>query len=81
MIFSQLVLLFFVAVLAGTINSVAGGGSFFTVPTMIFSGILPIQANTTSTLGLLTGTTASIGAYRRELAQVGLKIIILLVST
>jgi uncharacterized membrane protein YfcA len=77
----QLVLLFFMAIIAGTLNSVAGGGSFFTVPTMIFSGILPVQANTTSTLGLWTGTAASIGAYRRELAQVRIKLIILLVST
>lgn len=81
MTFSQLVLLFFVAILAGTINSVAGGGSFFTVPTMMFSGILPVQANTTSTLGLWTGTAASMGAYRRELAHVGIKIIVLLVGT
>jgi uncharacterized protein len=76
----QLVFLFFVAILAGTLNSVAGGGSFFTVPTMMFSGILPVQANTTSTLGLWTGTAASIGAYRRELAQIRLKIMALLVS-
>ena len=81
MAFSQLVLLFCVAILAGTLNSVAGGGSFFTVPTMIFSGILPILANTTNTLGLWTGTVASLGAYRRELAQVRLKLMILLVST
>src|SRR2546430_2470990 len=81
MISSQLVTLFFVAILAGTLNSVAGGGSFFTVPTMIFSGMLPVLANTTSTVGLWTGTAASIGAYRRELAQVRLKITVLLVST
>ncbi len=80
MISSQLVTLFFVAIIAGTLNSVAGGGSFFTVPTMIFSGILPVLANTTSTVGLWTGTAASIGAYRRELAQVRLKIMVLLVS-
>src|SRR5436190_14967232 len=78
---SQLVSLFLVAILAGTVNSVAGGGAFFTVPTMIFSGMLPVLANTTNTLGLLAGTAASIGAYRRELAQVRLKIMVLLVST
>ena len=77
----QLVLLFFVAILAGTLNSVAGGGSFFTVPTMIFSGTLPVLANTTSTVGLWTGTAASISAYRHELAQIGLKVKVLLIST
>src|SRR5689334_22629735 len=81
MVLPQLVLLFFVAILAGTLNSVAGGGSFFTVPTMIFSGTLPILANTTSTVGLWTGTAASISAYRRELAQIRLKVKVLLIST
>ncbi len=77
----QLVLLFFVAILAGTLNSVTGGGSLLTVPTMIFSGMLPVLANTTSTIVIWPGVAASIGAYRRELAQVRLKLMILLVST
>ena len=63
MIFSQGVLLFLVAMVAGTLNSVAGGGSFFTVPVMIFTGMLPVQANTTSTVALWPGSAASIGAY------------------
>jgi uncharacterized membrane protein YfcA len=81
MVFSQAILLFFVAVLAGTLNSVAGGGSFFTVPTMIFVGMPPVQANTTSTVALWPGSAASIGAYRHELLQVRLGLIFLLVST
>ena len=58
----QLVPLFFVAILAGIVNSVAGGGSFFTVPTLVFSGILPVLANTTSTVGLWPGSAASLSA-------------------
>jgi uncharacterized protein len=81
MAFLQLVALFFVAMFAGILNSVAGGGSFFTVPMMIFSGILPVLANTTSTVGLWPGSAASLSAYRRELGQVHLKLILLLVST
>src|SRR2546429_7868983 len=81
MAFSQLVLLFCVAVLAGTLNSVAGGGSFFTVPTMIFTGMLPVQANTTSTVALWPGSAASIGAYWHELLQVRLRLMLLLVAT
>jgi len=81
MIFSQGVLLFLVALLAGTLNSVAGGGSFFTVPTMIFTGMPPVQANTTSTVALWPGSAASIGAYRRELLQVHLGLMFLLVGT
>ncbi len=81
MAFPQLVLLFFVAVLAGTLNSVAGGGSFFTVPTMIFTGMPPVQANTSSTVALWPGSAASIGAYWRELVQVRLGLMFLLVGT
>ena len=81
MIFSQGVLLFLVALLAGALNSVAGGGSFFTVPTMIFTGMPPVQANTTSTVALWPGSAASIGAYRRELLQVRRELLFLLVGT
>ena len=69
MVTSQVVLLFFMAILAGTLNSVAGGGSFFTVPMMIFVGMPPIQANATNTVALWPGSAASIGAYRHELLQ------------
>jgi len=58
------ILLFIAAMLGGTLNSVAGGGSFITVPSLIFSGVPPIQANTTSTVALwpLTlGITSLIG--------------------
>ena len=47
----MLLLLFAVAVLAGAINSVAGGGSFLTLPALLFAGVTPIVANATSTAG------------------------------
>lgn len=57
--------LFFAAVLAGIINSVAGGGSFITFPALIFAGISPILANTTNTAAVWPGTVASTVAYRK----------------
>ncbi len=54
--------------LAGVINSVAGGGSFLTFPALVFCGLPSITANATSTVALWPGTLASFGAYRRELA-------------
>lgn len=81
MVLPQFGLLFFVAILAGTLNAIAGGGSFFTVPTMIFSGMLPVLANTTSTVALWPGAVASIGAYRHELAQIHRQFLFLLVGT
>lgn len=60
--------LFTAAAAGGALNSVAGGGSFFTFPTLLFFGIPPVQANATSTVALWPGSLASVGAYRRELA-------------
>jgi uncharacterized protein len=57
--------LFFAAVIAGTINSVAGGGSFITFPALIFTGMAPIAANATNTAAVWPGTVASTVAYRR----------------
>jgi uncharacterized protein len=61
------VLLFFIAMVGGTLNSVAGGGSFFTLPTLIFTGIPAIPANATSTVALWPASLASAGAYSKEL--------------
>src|SRR5579883_729085 len=62
-------LLFGAAVLAGALNSVAGGGSFFSFPALLFTGVLPIPANATSTVALWPGSLASAGAYRRRLPR------------
>ena len=62
-------LLFFAAVVAGAINSVAGGGSFISFPSLLFIGIPPVNANATNTVALWPGQVASIGAYRGELEK------------
>ena len=36
------------AFLAGGLNSLAGGGSFITLPALLYAGITPVLANTTS---------------------------------
>jgi uncharacterized membrane protein YfcA len=69
MTFLQIFVLFVAAILGGTLNSVAGGGSFITFPALLFTGILPINANATSTVALWPGSVASTGAYREELAK------------
>jgi uncharacterized protein len=60
-------LLFLAAIVAGALNSVAGGGGFIAFPALIFTGMLPINANATNTVALWPGTMASVGAYWREL--------------
>src|SRR6266853_3951375 len=61
------VLLFFAAAVGGALNAVAGGGSFLTLPALIFAGIPPVVANATSTLALWPASLSSTVAYRREL--------------
>ena len=51
-------------------NAVAGGGTFFTFPALIFTGVPLIFSQATTAVALLPGGIASVGAYRRELAKV-----------
>jgi uncharacterized membrane protein YfcA len=73
-------ILFFAAVLGGALNSVAGGGSFITFPTLIFTGVPAIQANATSTVALWPGSLASVGAYRKEIAKQNRLLMLVLVG-
>ncbi len=72
-------MLFFAALLGGALNAVAGGGSFITFPTLLFTGVAAIPANATNTVALWTGLTFSGGAFRRHL-KVGRAVLISLVS-
>ena len=60
-------LLFATAFIAGGLNAVAGGGSFISFPTLIFTGVSPIAANATNTTALWVAGLASVRAYRRDL--------------
>ena len=55
------------SLIAGLLNSVAGGGSFLSFPALLNMGVLPIQANATNTVALWPGQAASIAAYARDL--------------
>jgi uncharacterized membrane protein YfcA len=81
MTFPHIILLFVAAILGGTLNSVAGGGSFFAFPALLFTGVPPVQANATNTVALWPGSVASMGAYRRELASQKPGFIILLIGS
>ena len=43
------------AFVAGALNAVAGGGSFLTLPALVFTGVPPVVANATGTVALLPG--------------------------
>ena len=74
-------ILFIAAILGGTLNSVAGGGTFITLPSLLFTGVLPITANATSTVALWPGSIASVWAYREELVKQRRSIVLLLSGT
>ncbi len=64
-------LLFAVGLLAGAMNAAAGGGSFVTLPALLFAGIPSIPANATSTVALFPGALASAYAYRHDAKPFG----------
>jgi len=65
---SDVILLFSAALAGGAVNSVAGGGGFIVFPTLLLTGMPPINANATNTVALWPGTVASTGAYRKALS-------------
>src|SRR5271170_8067650 len=65
---TQAVFLFFAAGIAGTLNAVAGGGTFITFPALLGIGIPAVEANATNTVALWPGLAASTGAYLKRLS-------------
>ena len=74
-------ILFAAAISAGAINSVAGGGSFISFPTLLFVGIPPVKANATNTVALWPGQPASVWAYRHEFRSLPRRVIVPLTVT
>lgn len=65
----SILITFVAAVLGGTLNGVAGGGTFLTLPSLIYAGVPPIEANATSTAALWPGSAAAAWALRKELLR------------
>ena len=63
-----LAVIFFAAVAAGMINSIAGGGTLISFPALLWIGRDPIMANATNTVALWPGSLAGAFGFRRELA-------------
>lgn len=67
----EALVVFAAAFVAGMVNSVAGGGTLVSFPTLVWIGRDPIAANVTSTVGLWPGSFGAVIGYRRELAGAG----------
>jgi uncharacterized protein len=77
----QAILLFFAAAIAGTLNAVAGGGSFVSFPALLFTRVPAIPANATNTVALWPGLAASTVAYVKRLSAPARLLIPLLVTS
>jgi uncharacterized protein len=62
----HLLLLIVAAFAAGFINSIAGGGTLLTFPSLLAANVSPVAANGTSTVALVPGSFASFWGYRRS---------------
>ncbi|HXH04469.1 MAG TPA: sulfite exporter TauE/SafE family protein, partial [Candidatus Competibacteraceae bacterium] len=60
-------LLLAAAFFAGALNAVAGGGSFLTLPALVFVGVPPVTANATGTLALLPGYLSGAWGFREDI--------------
>jgi uncharacterized protein len=69
------------AFLAGAINSVAGGGTLVSFPTLIWLGLPPVTANATSTVAIWPGTLGSIWGYRREVRAAQPRLLLLIIPS
>ncbi|MGD9772719.1 sulfite exporter TauE/SafE family protein [Diaphorobacter sp.] len=65
--FDHLALLLAAAFVAGALNAVAGGGSFLTLPALVFAGVPPVAANATGTVALLPGYMAGAWGFREDM--------------
>lgn len=68
MISTQFALPGVAALVAGAMNSVAGGGSFLSFPALLLVGVPAISANATNNAAMWVGTIGSARGYREEVA-------------
>lgn len=52
---------------AGTINTIVGSGTLITFPVLLATGLPPVTANVSNTLGLVPGSLSGALGYRKEL--------------
>jgi uncharacterized protein len=65
------ILLIAAGFVSGLLNAVAGGGTFVSLPALIWVGVPPVSANATATLGALPGYAAGAWGFRQDMQAEG----------
>ncbi|HEX6964238.1 MAG TPA: sulfite exporter TauE/SafE family protein [Gemmatimonadaceae bacterium] len=60
---------FGVAIVAGAMNAIAGGGTNISFPTLVWLGLSPVYANATSAVALWPGSLGGAWGFRREIQR------------
>ncbi|MER5932184.1 sulfite exporter TauE/SafE family protein [Streptomyces sp. NPDC002054] len=60
---------------AGTINTIVGSGTLITFPVLLATGLPPVTANVSNTLGLVPGSISGAIGYRKELRGQGRRVL------
>src|SRR5690625_7140997 len=73
------------ALLARTLNTLAGGGTFLTFPALVLAGVPPVAANATSAVAVFPGYFGGALGFKRELKrfsgrQIGLLVCVTIVG-
>ena len=63
---AEALLYIFIGVLAGFLNTIAGGGSLITLPVLIFMGMPSSVANATTRVGILTQNIFAVGGFHSK---------------
>lgn len=66
---AEILLIGLAAFLAGAMNALAGGGTFFSFPALLAVGVPPVSANASNSVALWPASLSGALAYRRELSR------------
>ena len=65
----DIIILLGASLVAGALNSIAGGGTFFVFPSLLLTGVPPVAANATSSVAVWPGVLASVAGYRSRFGR------------
>src|SRR6202165_4796654 len=73
---AHLGILFLAAMLAGGMNALAGGGTFFSFPALMALGVPPLLSNATNAVCVTPGHALAALVYKREIARAPRRVIV-----